>query len=671
ADPTARFAAIGLGAISCLAPKFQKPSLPQYASSTLLAARQSELNTAQQANNFDYGKLDGGVVHDNMKSKDVRNNTNWMIKGTEEERRLYAHEDDFGVDDTDPGDDGIDIFEAVPEYALKNWSRFLFNLNFIANLVEGFNIIYKNLTDNDPDQFKLEIIDPILTIFPVVKATGIEQLNFFPDNETRYPKPDYADDFRNDDVMGWLQVATISPVHKHFTPYTEHLDNFPVTNQMFRGVDGFSDDDLNTAMAEKRVFIANYKDFHQETVATLPTEAFGARLHAAIALFAIAKGGSTLKIIAIQPTQTPPKSESDWWFWQNLGWGGHEQNPLSKILTPADDYWSWQMAKNTLTTMQSMSAVVDHLSTHVYLGPIPVAFYRNIPKVHPLYPLLETHFMSLVSNNFIGIFSEVGIPTNGEFGNPKNGLLTGAIERLSGFSSTTFLNSTLRRAGEYHFVRDSTPVDRSPDDNLAAIGDYPQHDDNRILPIIRTWVSDYLSLYYSDDTDVVNDNELQSFLYQTSIDGQVNGFPASASTMDQLVDTITRIIYWMSANHALDRFPSFLKLGSLGYYNSKVPAPGEGRKSQQDWFNCCPPLNAGMGLFVFSRIFVDLPRDWHRSLGKYPQGQFMQDQRIYQHLTKFQTSIKQLDADIRVTNSNRTWSCELRMPSTITVSPWN
>ncbi len=651
-------------------PKFPSSSLPQHSDNSALTARQDEIVEAQNVNWFAYDKLDGAVVHGNMEAQDLLDNTKWMLKGTDEERAQHAHEDDFGVDDAHPGENAIDIYEAVPQYVAKNFLAFIEAPNIISALLRMLALIFENIFNGDFSQLKFEIIDPVLIGLPARKALNEEELNFFPDDDQRYPKPTYYHDYRDDDLMGWLQVAPMAPLYKHLSLYTEHLTNFPVTNEMFKQVSHFRQDDLEQAMLDKRVFIANYNNFHPQTTAEKPNQAYGATLNAALALFAIPKNGGSLKIIAIQPTQNNQPSNFLWWLNRTFGVNDNN-NPWSRILTPADDYWTWQMAKNTVTTMSSMSGVVDHLSTHLYLGPIPIAFYRNIPSHHPLAALLDTHLMSLVGNNFTGIFKDVGTNFSSvDFGDGYHGLLTGAISNLSGFSSESFVNATVARAQEYHFIEDSTPLDRSQDDDYAKIQDYALHDDNQILPIIKRWVGNYLSLYYSNDTDVINDYELQGFLSETTNLGQVNGFPDNATSIDELVDITSRIIFWMSTNHALDRFPSFSTIGSLGYYSSRVPGPGEVH-NKNDWLNICPTINAGLALFVFSRIFVDLPTDWHRSLGKYPQGQFMQDQRIYSHLTKFQDELKALDDEIKTKNEARRWGFDLRMPSTITVSPWN
>ncbi|OEE65729.1 lipoxygenase [Enterovibrio norvegicus FF-33] len=671
---------VGLGGIEKWLAPYPMVSLPQYDSVTL-SERQQALEQAKIDNFFEYAKLPGAVIHGNVTTTDVQDANEWRYRGGLEEAEY-----NFGVNDADPDFAGVRLFEGTIAYLEKNFLTIVLSPDIAAKFINLLTVIYSSLADNRPGRITFEIMDPILLTFPSRKCNNVDELDFYPDFCTthpqyeqrinQWPKASYDNDFRSDDVVGWLMTAAPTPVFNYLKPYTQHQRNFPVTDKHFKRVAGFESDDLDQAMAEDRLFILDFKDFHDETVAPRNWDNSGARLHAGIALFAIPSNGGTLKTIAIQPTQTPI-GHSFWdnynWFFLNIFGYGNQKSPASRIITPADNYWAWQMAKNCITTMTSMAAVVDHLSTHVYLGPIPVAYFRNIPNHHPLRPLLDTHLMALVTNNHTGIFEEVGVQVIGEadpYGNPYNGLLTGAIQRLSGFSSTTFLNATVRRKNHYHFFEHSTPFDRMEDPAFSQLDDYPQHDDNRLMPIIHEWVDGYLRLYYHSDQDVRDDNEVQAFLYETTHEGRVRGFPDNADSIEELVDIVARIVYWMSVNHGFTSLASFMKLGALGFYRGHPIEPTH-PYSERDWLNVCPPMNVGAGLFFFSRIFTDLPEDWHRSLGKYPKGQFKHDYNVYPLLDVFQSQLQDLDDEIRAKNSERRWSYDLRMPSTITVSPWN
>ncbi|KKD57873.1 lipoxygenase [Grimontia sp. AD028] len=674
----------GLGGNEEAASPYPPVSLPQY-DFTTSAQRAYALSKARKENTFEYLKLPGAVVHGNVQCEDVANANEWRYRGG-----LDEQEYNFDVNDADPNFAGVRLFEGTVAYLEKHFWTIVLSPDIAAKFINLLTVVYSELADGRPERITFEIMDPILLTFPHRKCNTVDELDFYPtfctdhpkyeERIKQWPKAPYDKDFRSDDLIGWLVTAAPTPVFNYFKPYTHHMSKFPITNSHFRRVQGFESDNLDQAMAEGRLFILDFADFHDETVAKRNFDNFGARLHAGICLFAIPANGTGLKTIAIQPTQTPQPGG----FWNDIGWFflgvfgyGDQKHPPSKIITAGDNYWAWQMAKNCITTMTSMAGVIDHLSTHVYLGPIPVAYFRNITEYHPLRPLLDTHLMALVTNNHIGIFEEVGTSglPNGEgyeytYGNPYNGLLTGAIQRLSGFSSTTFVNATLRRKNHYHFFEHSTPIDRMADPVLAQLDEYPQHDDNGLAPIINEWVDGYLRLYYHSDQDVKDDTELQGFLYETTHYGNVRGFPDHADTLEELIDIVSRIIYWMSVNHAFGSMVSFMKLSALGVYRDHPIDPHFGY-TERDWLNICPPMNVGAGLFMFSRIFTDLPEDWHRSLGKYPKGQFKHDPNVYPLLDVFQQQLQALDDEIREKNSRRRWAYDLRMPSTITVSPWN
>ena len=672
-------------------PEFPFPVLPQDSDTTTEILRKQLVQLASENNWHDFDRLDGTPVHGNINSDEVSNNTPWTIRGTAASRADRAQEGSFGVDDAClQREDDWQLFDASFRYVNANLARLV--LIGGPALVSGLifllsKLIELILTGGDA---KFEIIEPITSAVPPVRVHDAQDLLFYPYDtdsngqridDPQYPRPTWHEEWESDDVIADLQLAAQTPVFNYFKPFTQYQDNFPITNGMFRRIAGFENDDLDDAMSEGRLFITDFHEFNDEVLAQfqpgrshLDVPASGGRLYASIALFAVPLGSDKLKIIAIQPTQRPPEHDFEWFWWYTFGIGNNA-NPASKIITPADNEWTWKMAKNTFTTMYSMSNVVDHLSTHVFLYPVATGFYRNIPEMHPLSALILPHLTSLAFNNFTGIFFEVGTrleDENGDliYGDPHNGLLTGAVNLISGFSSKSFLDSTVRRSQHYHFVEHGQPLDRAEHPEFNAIGDFPQHDDNtETWGAIRRWVKGYIRLYYKDNADVRDDYELQAFLTDVAGAG-VNGFPHSVSTRRELINTVTHLIYWMSVNHALGNFSAFQPLGALGYYSSLPLDPNQSR-SKHDWLGACPRLNVGMALFEFTRLFVDLPTPWHRSLGKYPQGNFMHDPRVYTHLHEFENKIKEIDDGLREKNSNRRWAYDLRYPSTMTVSPWN
>ena len=635
------------------------------------AQRDAELAQARQDNWFDYELIPGAVVHGNVGAEQVARNEGWVSRGTDEQRRQFAHEDQFGRDDSDPGEDGIDIYEPLFYYFDRNWHLWATNTRALNNITRLLSVATENLTDGDgPFYFRVNLLDPILSLSPATHADHVDTLDFYPPLPRRYPKQPYDEEFRNDDVVGWVQVAHATPFAR-IQPYRQHLGNFPVTNEMFRRTTDFRQDDLDQAMSEGRVFIVDYKEYHEFNIRPPAENSDGARFYTPIALFAVPKHGDDLKLIAIQCTQDTPQSDAERAAWKESNQQDPDR-PLSDILTPTDDYWSWQMAKTVFMSMYAMSGVVDHLSMHVYIAPVAISFYRNIPKAHPLRALLEPHLMSLIRNNHFGIFWDTGtqLADRDSYGPPDQGLLTGMADKITGWTGQTFLDAVVKRAGWYDFVEHSTPLDRNRPNRFSAIRDFPLHDDDGAYPIIERWVRRYLSLYYRSDEDVRRDEELQMFCQETAVAGRVAGFPSSLNDFDDLVEMATRVIYWMSVNHALEATLGCTKLAPISYWSDRVPRNDE-THTEQDWFNIMPPVNAGLATFCASRFFVDLPREWYRALGRFPDGHFMHDQRVYPHLQAFQQELLALDASIQEKNIARRWGYGMQRPGTMTCSPWN
>ncbi len=653
-------------------PAYPFPRVYHRASAPQQAQRDQELARARRDNWYDYDLIPGAVVHGNVGSPDVVVNSRWALRGEDDARQMYSQEDQFGRDDSDPGEDGIDIYEPLFYYFDRNWPLWASNTEVLNNITRLLSVVTENVTDGDgPFYFRVNLLDPILSFAPATKADQVDTLDCYPPLPRRYPKQPFDAEFRDDDVIGWTQVAHATPFPR-LQPYTRHQANFPVTNEMFRRTAEFRNDDLDQAMAEKRVFVVDYKEYKAFNLRPPAEHSAGGRYYTPIAMFAVPRQGGPLKIIAIQSTQDTPRSEAERAAWKDSN-EQDPQRPLSDILTPTDDYWSWQMAKTLFMSMYAMSGVVDHLSMHVYIAPVAIGFYRQIPKAHPLRALLEPHLLSLIRNNHFGIFWDTGtqmVFANNGYGRPDQGLLTGMADKISGWTGQTFLDAVVHRAGYYDFVEHSTPLDRSKPNPFSSIEDFPTHDDDGLFPIIEKWVRGYLGHYYRSDEDVRRDHELQAFCNEVAVEGRVAGFPAIISDREELVDLVTRIIYWMSVNHALEATLGCIKLAPVAYWSDRVPRKDESM-TEQDWFNVMPPINVALATFCASRFFVDLPREWYRSLGRYPDGNFMHDQRIYEHLKAFQQDLLEFDNHIQSKNITRRWAYGMQRPSGMTCSPWN
>lgn len=386
--------------------------------------RDAALEEAKLNNYYNTDLIPGVAVHGNITAEENRRNSTWQLHGSEADRSEYAREDKLGMDDSDPGEDGIDIYESMFVYLENNCELWATNDGAVNDIQQLLAILTNSLLENQTGSVRFYVVDPVLAFVPASRPNEIKYYDFYPAKfPERYPKQPFDAEFRDDDVISWVQLANSSPFSR-LEPYKTHLSNFKVNNEVFRKTDAFKNDDLDQAMAEGRVFVVNYEDFHEFNIRPAPTESVGAQLYAAIAMFAVPKGSDELKVVAIQSTQNTPENDAERAAWKANNTQDSDR-PLSDVLTPADDYWSWQMAKTVFMSMYAMSSVIDHLSTHVYLGPIPVAYYRNIPRQHPLSALLDPHLMLLASNNHTGIFGGSNVLDTEGYGPADSGLLTG------------------------------------------------------------------------------------------------------------------------------------------------------------------------------------------------------------------------------------------------------
>ena len=255
-------ASITIGTSFTQRDQYPFPTLYHNASASVQSERDQELIQARVDNWFDDVLISGAWVHGNVSSPDVLKNTVWTLRGTAEERAATARENHMGVNDADVGDDATDVFEAFVHYFNKNMLLFIFNPSILSKVTDLIEIFIANAFDDDLFRLKFQFIDPILLAVPETRTNNIEHWNFYPDDlPNKYPKQPFHDEFRDDDVMSWLQVAHASPFSR-LKPYTSHQSNFKVTNSIFRKTDAFASDNLDTAMAQGRVFVCDFKEYH-------------------------------------------------------------------------------------------------------------------------------------------------------------------------------------------------------------------------------------------------------------------------------------------------------------------------------------------------------------------------------------------------------------------------
>ena len=189
------------------------------------------------------------------------------------------------------------------------------------------------------------------------------------------------------------------------------------------------------------------------------------------------------------------------------------------------------------------------LLTHFIAETFTVATKRNLPLAHPVYRLLNSHFVGTIFINAAA--RDVLINPGG---------LIDVNTSIGGNGGKGIVE--LGRRGYNHFTLLGLALpqdlaDRQVDDT-SKLPNYHYRDDGLLIwNAINKMVAGILSLFYKSDADVANDTELNAWLK----DLQSSGFPVCAGDskekMPQKVDTkaclitvCTSIIWVCSARHS-------------------------------------------------------------------------------------------------------------------------
>lgn len=229
------------------------------------------------------------------------------------------------------------------------------------------------------------------------------------------------------------------------------------------------------------------------------------------------------------------------------------QSNAQRVFATPNDGINWAIAKVVVQIADAtMHELISHLAyTHLVMEAILVATERQLHYTHPIYLLLRPHFEGTA---FINAAAEATLVVK------KGGvdeLLSSTIENIQ-----KFVAEGLQR---YNFNDAMLLTDlKKRGISLSQLRDgsfhYPYADDSiQIWDAIHTWVTDYISFFYNDET-VRNDHELQSWVKELNSGGKINGIGDDPSivginSVNYLIKMLTHIIFTASAQHAAVNYP--------------------------------------------------------------------------------------------------------------------
>ena len=448
------------------------------------------------------------------------------------------------------------------------------------------------------------------------------------------PLPALSQDFQDDTVFAALRVAGANPL---MIEQMRSADaRLPITEEQYQSVMG-TQDGLEAAIAEGRLYLADYSVFDGAQAGSWPeSQKFSV---APLALFAIPRGGRSLKPVAIQ---CGPRPGAD--------------NP---IFLPRDGD-DWRMAKTIVQIADAnFHQAVSHLGrTHLFIEPFVIATHNQLSPTHPLSIVLTPHFAGTLAIN------DPAARILAAAGGLVDVLLFGSIDQSRVFAvkgaqsyllnvNTSTLPQTLAQRG----VADA-----------KRLPDYPYRDDALLIwGAISRWLDHYVSHYYASDAAVQGDTELQKWVAELVAHdgGRVNnvGVANRITTRAQLIELVTMVCFTASAQHAAVNFPQ----GPLMSYAPAMPeasyAPWPGPQagaSRTDFLTLLPPLDVAASQM---NILYFLSSVYFTRLGDYGKNYFT-DPIIQKHLATFQQELLEIEAQINERNKTRT-PYEFLLPSKI------
>ncbi len=534
------------------------------------------------------------------------------------------------------------IFESVREEALPTQLSILGRVLQIAPqlLIARMSKDYREV-----DELLLSVIkDCGLSIFRDLLGrintrlerghpTGhVSSLNDYSKLFPVFEPPQFANTYLADESFAYMQVAGFNPL---MIERVSSLDaRFPIEDAQYQAVMG-SDDSLEVALKEGRLYLADYKILDNAINGTYLK--YQKYLYAPIALFAVPKAPSRLlQAVAIQCGQNP---------------GAHP------IITPKSSKYAWLFARTIVAIADgNYHEAVSHLGrTHLFVGAFVIATHRQLPDNHPLNLLLRPHFEGTLAIN-----------------DAAQRLLIaqgGAVDQLLGSTidnSRVLVALGLRSYGFNGAMLPKQLKQRGVDDpNLLPV--YPYRDDALLIwNAIHQWVSDYLNLYYLTNQDVQNDTALQAWAAEVQAfdGGRVPDFGENGSiqTLNYLIDATTLIIFTASAQHGAVNYPQ----KDLMSYAAAVPLAGympastlKGEVTEKDYLNLLPPLEQAQRQLNELTLLGSL---YYKKLGDYSEGHF--PAQVTPLLQKFHENLTQIEATINERNLHRP-AYEYLLPSRI------
>jgi arachidonate 15-lipoxygenase len=339
--------------------------------------------------------------------------------------------------------------------------------------------------------------------------------------------------------------------------------------------------------------------------------------------------------------------------------GGNDANGLK-----------WRLAKYTMNVCSAIQhEAVAHLGdTHLIIEPMIVAMHRQLAEQHPLHKLLIPHFRFTININDDAIHSLI-VP---------GGVV--ACNVGIAIESSLALVTKSHQAWRWDEHVPAREFARRGVDRLPV---FPFRDDTLLLwPAIRQFVDAYLRLYYRNDQDVRDDNELQGFIWELTAP-QYCGFqglggltatgdaerPWRIESLDYLIEMVTLMIYTAGPLHASVNYAQYPLMSYVPSVGGSLYRPSPTRSTKLETVQDClpwyPPLDIALYGATFEFLLSAVQYDTFGHYEHNPRDPYFTDLRVPPLVADLQAGLSLIESEIRARNRTRPMPYPFQLPSQI------
>ncbi|XP_042958020.1 linoleate 9S-lipoxygenase 5-like [Carya illinoinensis] len=479
-------------------------------------------------------------------------------------------------------------------------------------------------------------------------------------NPLKFPLPQIIAEngmaWLDDEKFGHQMLAGINPTRIQCLEVSPPQDKIGVRSSIKRSHIEHNLGDLTVVEAmnqwnQWRLFILDHHDYLMPYISRINTK--GVCVYASRTLLFL-RSDDTLKPIAIELSLT----------------GSNDGNEINRVFVPSSQGTGaalWQLAKAHVATNDSVyHHLISHwLQTHAIVEPFIIATRRQLSEMHPIHRLLNPHFKDTMHINALArriLINSRGILEKILFSGEVSMELSSELYKLWRFDKQGLPADLVKRSSWKNSSKGMALEDEDPNNPTGVqllFEDYPYGADGlEIWTAIKTWVTEFCSIFYEDDNSVETDLELQAWWWEIQYVGHGDKCHEEwwyqMTTCSTLIETLTILIWIASAIHASVNFGQYTYAG----YPSNRPTlcrkfiPKEGTfeyaeflKDPDKYYLKMLPDTFEMSIGVALKEVLS----WHTSdevyLGQRP-SEWTDNEEVRQKFEKFNGTLKEIEGKI-------------------------